>query len=186
MSETSFDPAPSDNRILAGCTLLSLAIFGLDYLFPTSVAVGVLYISVVLLSLRAENKNLPLFVAAAGSLLIILAMFPYVETGTVWNVLSNVLLALMAIWVVTLLGVRMRTLREEKKEAQLEIRLLTDLLPICTACGKIRDDDRYWHQIEAYVHGHSQMEICQGLCPDCEQKMYPEEDVENIGNSLTD
>jgi AmiR/NasT family two-component response regulator len=60
-------------------------------------------------------------------------------------------------------------------EEQAKVRILSGLLPICSSCKKIRDDKGYWQQIEAYLYEHSEAEFTHGICPDCTQKLYPEE-----------
>jgi PAS domain S-box-containing protein len=55
-----------------------------------------------------------------------------------------------------------------------QIRVLTGLLPICASCKKIRDDQGYWNQIEAYIQQHSDAKFSHGICPECAQKLYPE------------
>jgi ketosteroid isomerase-like protein len=58
-------------------------------------------------------------------------------------------------------------------EAMASIRTLKGLVPICAACKKIRDDAGYWHQVETYVHDHTEAEFSHGLCPDCIPKYFP-------------
>ena len=41
----------------------------------------------------------------------------------------------------------------EKANKKLE-ETLNGILPICTSCKKIRDDDGYWNRIEAYISTH--------------------------------
>ncbi len=53
------------------------------------------------------------------------------------------------------------------------IRKLQGLLPICSNCKKIRDDNGYWHQVEAYISKNSDAEFTHGICPKCEKKLYP-------------
>ena len=62
---------------------------------------------------------------------------------------------------------------------------LRGLVPICSSCKKIRDDEGYWHQVEEYVHEHSEAQFSHGLCPDCIRKLYPEyaESILKGGNS---
>ena len=50
---------------------------------------------------------------------------------------------------------------------------LKGLLPICTSCKKIRDDQGYWNQLEIYIREHSEAEFTHGLCPECVKKFYP-------------
>jgi len=48
-----------------------------------------------------------------------------------------------------------------------ELLTLRGLLPICAQCKKVRDDDQYWHDIDAYLHTHMHMKLTHGLCPAC-------------------
>jgi hypothetical protein len=62
----------------------------------------------------------------------------------------------------------------ELQGALVKIRTLKGLIPICSSCKKVRDDEGYWHQVEVYIRDHSEAEFSHGLCPDCFQKLYPE------------
>jgi PAS domain S-box-containing protein len=63
---------------------------------------------------------------------------------------------------------------EELTAALARVKTLDGLLPICSSCKKIRDDQGYWQQVETYVKKHSDAEFTHGLCPDCATKLYPE------------
>jgi PAS domain S-box-containing protein len=56
-----------------------------------------------------------------------------------------------------------------------EIQLLSGLLPICASCKKIRDEHETWQVLEAYIQTHSEAKFSHGICPDCLQKLYPEQ-----------
>ncbi len=56
------------------------------------------------------------------------------------------------------------------EEALVKIKTLHGLLPICSYCKKIRNDQDYWQQIETYIADHSQAEFTHGICPDCVEK----------------
>src|SRR3970282_1483539 len=56
-----------------------------------------------------------------------------------------------------------------------KVRTLQGLLPICANCKKIRDDTGYWNQIETYIKDRSQAEFTHGICPDCAQRLYPQD-----------
>lgn len=60
------------------------------------------------------------------------------------------------------------------KERDSEIKRLRGMLPICSSCKKIKDDQGYWSQIEVYVREHSDAEFSHGLCPECLKRLYPE------------
>jgi DNA-binding response OmpR family regulator len=67
-----------------------------------------------------------------------------------------------------------------EKNAELEaalakVKLLSGLLPICSACKKIRDDKGYWSQVDNYVEAHSEATFTHGLCPDCLKTLYPDQ-----------
>ncbi|MFQ5581994.1 MAG: hypothetical protein ACE5F3_05125 [Mariprofundaceae bacterium] len=63
--------------------------------------------------------------------------------------------------------VRLDVQREALVKASEEIRTLEGLLPVCAGCKKVRDDDGFWHQVDAYIRQHSHAEITHSLCPDC-------------------
>lgn len=63
---------------------------------------------------------------------------------------------------------------EQLQKAFDEIKTLRGILPICASCKKIRDDDGCWHQIEAYIHSHSEAEFSHGLCQECAEQLYPD------------
>ena len=54
-----------------------------------------------------------------------------------------------------------------------KIRTLHGLLPICAWCKRIRDDQGYWQQVEAYVHEHTGADFTHGICPECLEKQRP-------------
>lgn len=60
--------------------------------------------------------------------------------------------------------------------AMSEVKVLKGLLPICSSCKKIRDDDGYWTQLEAYIDRHSEATFTHGVCPECAAKMKIEYD----------
>ena len=66
---------------------------------------------------------------------------------------------------------------EKLKAALLKVRQLSQLLPICAACKKIRDDQGQWHQVEVYIRDHAGVEFSHGICPECTKKLYPDMDI---------
>ena len=56
---------------------------------------------------------------------------------------------------------------EELKEALINVKQLSGLLPICSYCKKIRDDQNYWQQVESYVGKHSDAKFSHSICPQC-------------------
>jgi hypothetical protein len=104
--------------------------------------------------------------------------------------------AMEYVTVVTALGVanaagrsaaHYRELREQREEAVFEreqaartaleqtlaeLRTLRGILPICSHCKRIREQDGDWEAIEAYVRRHSDAEFSHGICPTCRTQHY--------------
>lgn len=57
-------------------------------------------------------------------------------------------------------------------KAEEEIKILSGLLPVCSYCKKVRDEDGSWSQIEDYIDSHSEAELSHGVCPECASKHY--------------
>jgi hypothetical protein len=55
-----------------------------------------------------------------------------------------------------------------------EIHTLRGIIPICSSCKKVRDDNGYWQQVEAYVRDRSEAEFSHSIYPECLEKLYPE------------
>ena len=163
----------ADKRIIIICLALAAFIFVIDTSIPLGVAGGVPYILVVLISLWSPRDRLPLYMALIGSVLTITGLYSSPPGGELWKVLSNRFLALFAIWTTAILSVQRKKIRDEREKAQLELKVLSGLLPICSSCKKIRDDKGYWKQIELYIHEHSEAEFSHGVCPDCARELYP-------------
>ncbi len=64
----------------------------------------------------------------------------------------------------------------ELEEALANVKMLTGLLPICGRCKKIRDDKGYWNRIEEYLEIHSDLLFSHGICPDCMDALYGEQE----------
>jgi tetratricopeptide (TPR) repeat protein len=76
------------------------------------------------------------------------------------------------------------------QQALAEVRTLQGMLPICSSCKKIRDDEGYWSQIEKYIADNSDATFTHTCCPDCIRQIYPEladevlRDVNRAGQSV--
>ena len=71
-------------------------------------------------------------------------------------------------------GVKMldlqRSLAERVKEleqALSQVKQLRGMLPICSYCKKIRNDQNYWQRVEGYISDHTNVEFSHGICPEC-------------------
>jgi hypothetical protein len=60
------------------------------------------------------------------------------------------------------------------QDALAEVKKLSGMLPICSSCKKIRDDEGYWQQIEEYIRNHSEADFTHGICNECVKELYPD------------
>jgi tetratricopeptide (TPR) repeat protein len=72
-------------------------------------------------------------------------------------------------------NVELSSMNAKLRDALAHVKKLQGMLPICANCKKVRDDDGYWQQIEAYISDHSDVKITHGICPECIIKLYGEE-----------
>ena len=86
---------------------------------------------------------------------------------------------------------KIKTSEEEKtriihelEAANKEIKILRGIIPICSFCKKVRDDQGYWNQIETYIKNHSEADFSHSFCEECARIHYPDfiaekRDIEN-------
>ena len=55
----------------------------------------------------------------------------------------------------------------ELQAALAEVKALQQILPICSYCRKIRDDENYWHTVENYISRHTSTRFSHSICPTC-------------------
>ena len=55
-----------------------------------------------------------------------------------------------------------------------ELEALRRIVPICSVCKKIRDDQDYWSEVESYLSEHMSVDFSHSLCPKCAREFYPE------------
>jgi hypothetical protein len=48
-----------------------------------------------------------------------------------------------------------------------------NLLPICSSCKKIRDEQGAWNQLESYFKERTGVQFTHSICPECTQNLYP-------------
>ncbi len=56
---------------------------------------------------------------------------------------------------------------EELEAALGHVKQLQGLLPICSYCKKIRDDQDYWHNVDRYIATKTDVRFSHGICPSC-------------------
>lgn len=80
-----------------------------------------------------------------------------------------------------------RILQKEKiktDQAMNEIEVLRGIIPICSYCHNIRDDDGAWNRIEEYISAHSDAKFSHGICPKCLTKARADAGLGNNNESV--
>lgn len=57
-----------------------------------------------------------------------------------------------------------------------KIKVLEGLVPICSSCKKIRDQNHRWQHIETYIESRSDASFTHGICEDCMEQLYGDQD----------
>ena len=67
-----------------------------------------------------------------------------------------------------------KTLSVFSMEDITEIVLMQKLIPICSHCKSVRNDNEYWETIEQFLNRKNGFNFSHGICPDCVEKFYPD------------
>lgn len=67
---------------------------------------------------------------------------------------------------------KLRRSNDEMARTLEQMRQLKGILPICSGCKKIRDENDVWHEIEVYIRDHTGVDFSHGICPDCITELY--------------
>lgn len=62
----------------------------------------------------------------------------------------------------------------ELEDALARVKQLQGMLPICSYCKQVRDDQNYWHKVETYISSHADVQFSHGICPDCYKRVSQE------------
>lgn len=57
-----------------------------------------------------------------------------------------------------------------------QINTLEGIIPICSYCKNIRNDQGYWKKVEEYISEATEAKFSHSLCPDCVKKYYSDLD----------
>lgn len=55
-----------------------------------------------------------------------------------------------------------------------KIKIMEGLIPICSYCKGIRNDQGYWSTVEKFIERHSDVEFTHGICDGCMQEYFPD------------
>ena len=91
-----------------------------------------------------------------------------------WTVLDAGVNAAIRMIVLVLIAFLVDRAARQRRALVQEVQQLRGLLPICSFCKQIRNEDNTWEQLEQYLSRHSEAQFSHGLCPECARAHYPE------------
>ena len=94
---------------------------------------------------------------------------------TIIGVFLSLVISFIAIRIVFRYEESLREKNEKLQKAIDEIDVLRGILPICSFCKNVRNDEGYYEKIEGYVSKHSSVDFSHTVYPTCMKEHYPEE-----------
>lgn len=85
---------------------------------------------------------------------------PDLEAGVIYSVARDITVRKQA-------EEERERLVRELQAALAEVKTLRAILPVCSYCQRIRDDDNSWHTLESYILRHTSSKFSHGFCPSC-------------------
>jgi hypothetical protein len=70
---------------------------------------------------------------------------------------------------------REREARRKLRAALDEVKVLQGIVPICSICKRVRNDEGLYEAVEAYLARHCEADFSHTLCPECLRDRYPDE-----------
>lgn len=158
--------------LLPGVWLASSAIIlWIDYLIGPYFQFPFLFLVPVLFAAWYNGRDWGLTFAV----LLPLVRLYFTTTWVVpWTLLHSVLNAATRIGVLGVVVVLAARMAEQQRQLVNEVNTLEGLLPICSYCKKIKDENGNWNVMERYITDHSEAAFSHGICPDCLRDRYPD------------
>lgn len=72
------------------------------------------------------------------------------------------------------LQLELKRISDQLAGALERIDVMEKLIPICSYCKGIRNDQGYWQSVEAFIKSHDNVEFSHGVCNSCMAKYFPE------------
>lgn len=119
------------------------------------------------------------FLATLGAVLLLPVVFGIgMRQSPTFDFLSEtlfaVVLSLLSHRLLLALNQRRMVLMQRNRVMLAEIKTLKGLVPVCSYCRKVRDDQGFWEQLESFVSRHTYASFSHGICPNCLPKVKEE------------
>lgn len=119
---------------------------------------------------RHRGRKLAGFSLIAWGIYIVI--FAFINAGSMANLAYGFLIGFHVLALFGMIAMIVERISVRAEESETMAKRLEGLLPICSYCKKIRDEDNTWHSVEVYIRKHSEAVFSHGICPDCLRKHY--------------
>ncbi len=151
--------------------LISTIVLVLDYVTGPVIQFPILFVIPVALSSWYTSRAFGLILSFALPLTGVLMIKLW---GLPWSNLEIIINIIIRISILALISYLMHKTARQNEELKKEIHVLKGILPICSFCKKIRNENGEWEVLESYIDKRSEAQFSHGLCPDCAHAHYPE------------
>ncbi|MDA8163546.1 MAG: hypothetical protein M0017_00745 [Desulfobacteraceae bacterium] len=62
---------------------------------------------------------------------------------------------------------------EELQQVTAQMKLLQGVVPVCSCCRRLRNDEPYWRRLEEYLARKASVPFAAGLCQACRERYFP-------------
>lgn len=151
-------------------SILAFIILIGDYLSGPTIQFPILYLIPVSLASWYSGWKWGLALAVGMSLIRLyyyVAFWPVPQTlyDASVNTMIRILVLGGAAYLVS------RTARQTQELAK-RVNILEGILPVCSFCKKIRDQQGHWHSMEQFISERSEAQFTHGFCPECGERHY--------------
>lgn len=91
-----------------------------------------------------------------------------------WSLSALAINTIIRIVVLAGFAILVDLVARQRRKLENEIQMLRGILPICSFCKRIRNQDGNWEVLEQYISGRSEAKFSHGVCPDCIRRHYPD------------
>jgi hypothetical protein len=153
------------------CLSLGALALAIDYLTGPLIHFPILYLLPILLASWGPGI-VPGLIFALAMPLVRLGFDFFWEVPWGWR--EAAVNALIQGSVFALVAYLVHVVATQHRALRREVRVLEGLLPICSFCKKIRNEEGEWEVLESYITDKSEAKFSHGLCPVCLKEQYGE------------
>lgn len=164
---SSFVKSP---RILYYNVGLAILILVADYFSGPFIQFPFTYLIPISLAAYYSGRRWGLFFAVVMPLVRL--YFHIALWAAPWTIIEAGINGLIRVVVFSAFAFIIDRIARQTRELSNEVTMLEGLLPICSHCKRIRDQNEEWQVLEKYIQDRTPTTFTHGICPECAQKHW--------------